>query len=174
MRHPDRPRDQTATAIAVPLKRSCLGDLSEAEGARRLRTWLAHALLSGKQEGDHTDSRSWTNSRLNLRNAGSPTGRVRPMALRLNDMRTSLRRLRNRKRSMSWPSVSPPRGASSESEELNRPPNMPAREPARTVAGAQPPLRSIDPPCPLSSSRRAFFCSLKIGELLRKRATSDP
>ncbi len=135
---------------------------------------LAHALLSGKQQGDHTDSRSWTNSRLSSRNTGSPTGRVRPTARRCSDMRTSRRQLRNRKRSMSWPNVSPPHGASFSSEESHRPPDMPAREPARTVAGAQPPLRSIDPPCPLSSSRRAFFCSFKIGGSPRKRTTSAP
>jgi hypothetical protein len=43
------------------------------------------------------------------------------------------------------------------SEESNRPLRMPACSRPETVTGAQPPLRSIDPPCPLSSSRRAFF-----------------
>jgi hypothetical protein len=77
-----------------------------------LQTWLAHALLCGKHQADHTDSRSWTSSRPNSRNAGSPTGRVRPMVGQWSDMRTSRRRPRNRKRSTSWPNACPPRGAS--------------------------------------------------------------
>ena len=134
-----------------------LGESCASEGSRRLQPCLAQALLCGKQEADHTDSRSWTNSRPNSHNAGSPTGRVRPMARQWSDVRTSRRQPRNRKRSTSWPNAFPLRGACSEFGGIEPTSPHAGVLPARTVTGAQPPLRLIDPPCPLSSSRRAFF-----------------
>ena len=101
---------------AIELQRSCREKRFAGHNApRRLCptgcTCGWHVPCFRESTGRSSRQRSWTASRPNSRNTGSPTGRVRPMAVRWNVAPTNRRPRRNRKRWTRWPSACPRRAA---------------------------------------------------------------